>query len=619
MPSDILLRCIICPKTPRFSDVSHLLTHVSSKGHLSHYFKLQVRSHEEPEAVDTLADYNDWYEKYNLAGLLSERMRAKDARKGRGHSSLGAGDIKRERRASTAARRSSAPEAGATSMGNLTTVVTNNVKVPSRQLVVDPCLSQSYPSVSNSNVQTYPPPSLQMGPPPGTSSFQVKGTMSHSFNQAPPAWPLAPQQPQLPSLGRWEREPSPEDNDDQASPLAQRSGLRRSARRAKKLVTRRARRAASPDPFVDDDASFEQDEEDDEDMSAERLDEMTRLKGILWPGMDLFDAATEQMRRKRNQKKDASVLKQMEKASEDVEPTEMVFSPFGTLRRERFIDGNVDETDLLPGETPLPKTRPPRRKRPAPPPPSINPSFKTLGRQQGRRPNTAQDSSLLESQMDPQPKYDFGNYVSPDSSDYSFTYGDQAQRTSNGFAIFNDENKEYNIPRSGDALEDVKNFGRDNSNYPANFGVIDQLKDYLDSKHQTRTTAFPPGKENIDPVLSQPGRVDIRTGSTSWGGQQHSAASPQYSSHYTYGSGCPPGYVPFGDHDAFGYPYNPLFQGFSQSANGKEFTASNDLFLSPDCKGVKEEHGPGDVSPDETVSDMDREDVSRLYLGTVSG
>ena len=76
-----LLKCSICPKQPSFSDVSHLLTHVSSKGHLSHLHKLQVRSHQEFEAGILLANYNQWYEQHGLAQLLSERMVTKQVKK----------------------------------------------------------------------------------------------------------------------------------------------------------------------------------------------------------------------------------------------------------------------------------------------------------------------------------------------------------------------------------------------------------------------------------------------------------------------------------------------------------------------------------------------------------
>ena len=77
-----LLKCSICPKKPSFSDVSHLLTHVGSKGHLSHLHKLQVRSHQETSAGHDLAAYDRWYQQHGLGQLLSKRMLQKESKKG---------------------------------------------------------------------------------------------------------------------------------------------------------------------------------------------------------------------------------------------------------------------------------------------------------------------------------------------------------------------------------------------------------------------------------------------------------------------------------------------------------------------------------------------------------
>lgn len=77
MPSE-LLDCTICPRKPRFSDVSHLLTHVGSKGHLAHLHRLQVKSHQELGAAHALAIYNQWFQEHGVAGLLSERMQQKE-------------------------------------------------------------------------------------------------------------------------------------------------------------------------------------------------------------------------------------------------------------------------------------------------------------------------------------------------------------------------------------------------------------------------------------------------------------------------------------------------------------------------------------------------------------
>ena len=80
--------------------------------------------------------------------------------------------------------------------------------------------------------------------------------------------------------------------------------------------------------------------------------------------MDLFDAATAEMRRRRNQKKDGKTIKQMEITSRIVEPTEVIYSPSGAMRKQRLITGMVDDSSPLRGETPLPKKQPRRRRAP---------------------------------------------------------------------------------------------------------------------------------------------------------------------------------------------------------------------------------------------------------------
>lgn len=67
----------------------------------------------------------------------------------------------------------------------------------------------------------------------------------------------------------------------------------------------------------------------------------SKLKGVLWPGMDIFDSATPTARRRRNQKKDASILEQLEASSLEVQPTEAIWLPDGGLKKERVITGDV--------------------------------------------------------------------------------------------------------------------------------------------------------------------------------------------------------------------------------------------------------------------------------------
>lgn len=76
--STIPLVCSLCPKSPQFSDTSHLLTHIASKSHLANRFKLQIRAQSEPEAKDQLENFDLWYRNNNLDSLLSERMSIKE-------------------------------------------------------------------------------------------------------------------------------------------------------------------------------------------------------------------------------------------------------------------------------------------------------------------------------------------------------------------------------------------------------------------------------------------------------------------------------------------------------------------------------------------------------------
>ncbi|KAJ5020341.1 hypothetical protein J3E73DRAFT_386809 [Bipolaris maydis] len=56
--ANIPLHCNICPKKPNFRDVSHLLTHIASKGHLSNYYKVKVRSTNEESSRQRIEAYD---------------------------------------------------------------------------------------------------------------------------------------------------------------------------------------------------------------------------------------------------------------------------------------------------------------------------------------------------------------------------------------------------------------------------------------------------------------------------------------------------------------------------------------------------------------------------------
>lgn len=67
---------------------------------------------------------------------------------------------------------------------------------------------------------------------------------------------------------------------------------------------------------------------------GEECSRSPKLKGAVWPGMRIFDAATTEMRRMRNQKKDQSVLANMVMTSKSVEQIECVWDE-GMMKIDR--------------------------------------------------------------------------------------------------------------------------------------------------------------------------------------------------------------------------------------------------------------------------------------------
>jgi hypothetical protein len=65
-------------------------------------------------------------------------------------------------------------------------------------------------------------------------------------------------------------------------------------------------------------------------------------KGDIWPGMDIFDSATPDMRRKRNQKKATSVIVQFQATSEIFIPAELIFDNLGQFKEKRVISGELE-------------------------------------------------------------------------------------------------------------------------------------------------------------------------------------------------------------------------------------------------------------------------------------
>jgi len=83
---------------------------------------------------------------------------------------------------------------------------------------------------------------------------------------------------------------------------------------------------------------------DESSIVSEDIDEDTvqtrsgpKLKGTVYPGMGVFDAATDEMKKNRNQRKSASLTAQLKANSDAVEPIEMVFDMNLNFMRIRSV------------------------------------------------------------------------------------------------------------------------------------------------------------------------------------------------------------------------------------------------------------------------------------------
>lgn len=79
-PKTIPLLCCICPDVPRFSDVSHLITHIASKGHLHQVAQTKLKSHTDSDSSVKLQRYDSWYRAYGIESFLVVRMNTKKAK-----------------------------------------------------------------------------------------------------------------------------------------------------------------------------------------------------------------------------------------------------------------------------------------------------------------------------------------------------------------------------------------------------------------------------------------------------------------------------------------------------------------------------------------------------------
>ncbi|PLB36629.1 uncharacterized protein BDW47DRAFT_132644 [Aspergillus candidus] len=589
------LLCNICPKRPKFSDISHLLTHVASKAHLSHYFKLQVRSHQESQAIVILDEYDRWYKSNNLAKLLSDRMSSKDVRKkkaqGKAPSYEKARGVKRS------------------DGGRLPPITTRPLVHNAFPDYLDPRLSSPY---------VHPRSGVESGMTNGPSHFNSMAPSEESIREYQREdYSLALTTPQEDTNPPKQEYPLPFEDQWASMTHASPYGLARKHIHTTTPSPPSLARQLSYDPFTDDTDGVEEDKE--------RADEIARLKGVLWPGMDIFDSATEHMRRKRNQKKDEAILKMMEKTSLRVEPTELVFSPSGVLRKQRVISGNVEDSSPLKGETPIPKRRTIRTKRALA---QTDPNVRQGGNRKRSKRSTKKAFGkvdedpdfhglhLLQSPLAQLPvRYRSGSRA--DSlDDFTLTFRTQESGSHHGLKIFRDGQAPY----MSDSMAQRREVGSEEPAFvdPISLrqSALDQNSPHFVYNNNTNHSihergAFPStDKENVEPLMDGHGRVDSLAGWNSPVFRRQPAANTGYPPHFFFGdSQQQMGLSPFDSHDSLlGYSYNPLATSLSN------IHEDNPVYAAEVNQSFKSHSTLRAVSPDGTISDWEEDDFDRLYL-----
>lgn len=181
---------------------------------------------------------------------------------------------------------------------------------------------------------------------------------------------------------------------------------------------------------VEDSCAIEDDPTDPVTADPMAVSESTKLKGVYWPGMDIFDSATPEMRRKRNQKKDSSVVEQLELNSQEVEPTELIFTPQGSFKRQRRISSSVYDDEEEDGAD----------KADSPKPVTLRPALAAMDVNTSRRTR----------QLARPPRFPYVTRSSyqdqHDQSDFKRSYGERALKRKRDFDVFQDEDVSFAQP-----------------------------------------------------------------------------------------------------------------------------------------------------------------------------
>ena len=353
--TSVPLLCNICPKEPEFSDISHLLTHVASKGHLAQELKAKVRGRQDASIREKLEVYDRWYKKNQIEKLLSQRLILKESKE-----------------ASARPKHSvNSPSAG---LAKNVRSSRKRVKSSDKILEASP-VKPEQPPLIDPQLSWFPPssPSPFLGLSEHGGLHQQDRAFTHRFHvprmceaqdasvtcrvampSTPPKISSCQKSPQVPGpdvdnendyFNTFIRSPTTTAYPDPSELLGPSLGF--SPPRTTDQTGKRA--SSTPDSYL-------------RDMDKVELIQPPILKGVKWPGMSIFDSASLQAQRLRNQKKDGTIVEQMEHNSLVVEQMERIYWPDGSLKQERLITGNVESSPLK-EPTPPPKRQRTRAKK----------------------------------------------------------------------------------------------------------------------------------------------------------------------------------------------------------------------------------------------------------------
>lgn len=519
------LQCIICPRQPVFSDQSHIITHLESKAHVTRLYKLHLRGYEDADATELLNAFDTWFESNNYGQKICDREAAKEERKNK-RSSSG----KKAVRSMT----EDTPDASVPAVP-----VGSSRASEASSALIDPRLADSNAAVkleADTETQSFDPwsvarsayaadnidPNLQafpgLNPTHSTGNRESNGGLSQdattdsAFHDA--VLPVTPKPPR-----------TREKTNVKSSQLESRTK-----------------------------ASLVGSQVDDDEINK------ARLKGVQYPGMGVFDAATKEMRRKRNQKKDGTVLKQMEATSRSVEPTEQIFDAKGKPMKKRVITGNIEDDSPVKGETPIASKGTLRAKQ---------------GMLRDKDPNLPRDSKRKRAKMEVSRSHDkneealdtaesegftnrnapFGLAFGKEDKDIEFTSrAEEKRRKQTGFTVFND-NDQAQISRTPPGTL-----------APAQLDLHEQSNFSQVHGHSIQTSL---DKENIDPTLYTHGQLDPPIWNSKPPVLRRSGSNMDgYASHHFRDANMNTGAgLADTQEDVRGYQSNPLYDPASQMNN----------------------------------------------------